>query len=220
MSTLTFTDLLRSEVARMQSLHPERAGEIGRAHAAIVEGHVVALDADNGQVLSRNGHTWYATNGTCVCPAAVHGKGCRHLQAWKLYQHIAKLHAALHVQGAPCDEEHVPVDVPCGVEKRWIETISGKPFIKFEGLRHLAEEAGLVELTTISIQVSLELAVCQSTARFKDGRVFTDIGDATPQNVKPHMKPHFIRLAATRASARALRRALNIDACSLEELAE
>jgi hypothetical protein len=50
--------------------------------------------------------------------------------------------------------------------------------------------------------------------------VVTDIGDATPQNVKKHLAPHFMRLAATRASARALRRALNIDAVAVEELGE
>src|SRR4029434_441472 len=93
MSTPTFVDILRAEVARMQALQPARLGEFARAHAAIVEGQVVDTHDGNGKVLSRNGHTWYTTNGVCTCAAADHGKACRHLQAWKLYQHVAKKHA-------------------------------------------------------------------------------------------------------------------------------
>jgi hypothetical protein len=100
-------------------------------------------------------------------------------------------------------------------------TIQGKPFVRFEGLLALAHERGLVELTTTVVQVSTDLAVCQAVAKFRDGRTFTDIGDATPQNVPvKHLAPHFIRLAATRASARVLRRALNISAVAVEELGQ
>src|SRR5262249_38410412 len=90
----------------------------------------------------------------------------------------------------------------------------------FEGLLTLAHERGLVELSTTVVMVTETLAVCQCVARFTDGLVVTDIGDATPQNVKKHLAPHWIRIAATRASARALRRALNIDAVAVEELGD
>jgi len=33
------------------------------------------------------------------------------------------------------------------------------------------------------------------------------------------LRPHFVRMAATRAAARAVRRALHVSACSVEELA-
>ena len=62
------------------------------------------------------------------------------------------------------------------------------------------------------------MAVCQCTARFADGRTFTEIGDAAPESVAKHLRPHFTRVAATRASARALRRALDVSHCALEEL--
>jgi hypothetical protein len=65
-----------------------------------------------------------------------------------------------------------------------------------------------------------DMAVCQCVARFADGRIFTDIGDANPDNGAKHLKPHYGRMSATRASARALRRALNIAACSGEELGQ
>ena len=91
MSTPTFLDLLRSEVARMQSLYPEREGELARAHALILHGLVLPSAADPaiGQVLSSDAQTVYHVNGTCDCPAGEHGKGCKHVQAWKLYQYIA-----------------------------------------------------------------------------------------------------------------------------------
>ena len=65
-----------------------------------------------------------------------------------------------------------------------------------------------------------DMAVCQCVARFADGRIFTDIGDASPDNGAKHLKPHYSHMSATRASARALRWALNIAACSIEELGQ
>ena len=84
----------------------------------------------------------------------------------------------------------------------------------------LAHQHGLAALETTVVQCSPTWAVCQCTARFQDGRTFPDGGDASPDNVAKHLRPHFVRLAATRASARALRRALNISACSVEEVGE
>jgi len=94
MTAPTFIDQLRITVATMQAEHPAKADTISRAHAAIVEGHVVDLGDGFGKVLSRNRSTWYTCNGTCDCTAATYGKVCRHLQAWKLYQHVHKRFAA------------------------------------------------------------------------------------------------------------------------------
>jgi hypothetical protein len=106
------------------------------------------------------------------------------------------------------------------IPAHYLTTIQGRPFVKFEGLLALAHERGLVELSTTIVSVTESLAVCQCVAKFHDGRVFTDIGDASPTNVARHLAPHFVRMAGTRASARALRRALNIAACAVEELGE
>jgi len=91
MAAPTFLDILRSEVARMQALHPDREGELARAHALILHGLVVPSPDDPaiGQVLSSDAQTVYRVNGTCDCSAGQHGKGCKHLQAWKLYQYVA-----------------------------------------------------------------------------------------------------------------------------------
>jgi hypothetical protein len=51
-----------------------------------------------------------------------------------------------------------------------------------------------------------------------DVRTFEAIGDASPENVPPHILPHLNRMAETRAKARALRDAVNIGVVSFEEL--
>ena len=75
-------------------------------------------------------------------------------------------------------------------------------------------------LETTVVSVSLDMAVCQCVAHCADGRTFGDIGDASPDKVAKHLRPHCESMAATRASARALRRALHIAACSVAELGE
>jgi hypothetical protein len=91
MQPATFLQTLKVEVARMQAAHPERTGELARAHALILHGQVLPStdDPTTGQVLSSDAQTTYSVNGTCSCPAGEHGKPCKHLQAWKLYQYIA-----------------------------------------------------------------------------------------------------------------------------------
>ena len=77
-----------------------------------------------------------------------------------------------------------------------------------------------MSLTADFITVTADLALAHAVATFQDGRVFAESGDATPDNVNKKVRPHFARMALTRAKARALRDALNIGMCSLEELAE
>jgi hypothetical protein len=91
MAALTFLETLKREVGRMQALYPDREGELARAHALILHGLVLpsADDPAIGQVLSSDAQTVYHVNGTCDCQAGQHGKGCKHVQAWKLYQYIA-----------------------------------------------------------------------------------------------------------------------------------
>src|SRR5262245_45509010 len=92
MAAPTFLQTLKVEVARMQAARPDKEGDIARAHALIMQGMVQPSGDDPAlaRVLSSDGSTWYAVNGTCSCPAGQHGKACKHLQAWKLYQHISK----------------------------------------------------------------------------------------------------------------------------------
>jgi hypothetical protein len=96
--------------------------------------------------------------------------------------------------------------------------IQGKPFVTFQGLLHLAHQQGLLSLTARFISVTADLALAEATAMFHDGRTFTEAADATPTNVNSRIKPHFARMALTRAKARALRDALNLAYVCAEEL--
>jgi hypothetical protein len=54
----------------------------------------------------------------------------------------------------------------------------------------------------------------------EDGRHFSGLGDASPENVGRTIAPHLIRMAETRAKARALRDAVNVGATAMEELSD
>ncbi len=82
----------------------------------------------------------------------------------------------------------------------------------------MAHEHGLVNLSAHFISVDSELALAEATAEFQNGRCFSECADSPPKNVSITIRPHFARMALTRAKARALHDALNISMCSLEEL--
>ena len=102
---------------------------------------------------------------------------------------------------------------------QYIQLIDGKPFVRYAGLLAMAHQRGLQQLEATFLSVTDSLALAQATATFLDGRRFTESGDATPENVHVGVRPHFARLALTRAKARALRDALNIGMAAVEELA-
>ena len=102
---------------------------------------------------------------------------------------------------------------------QYIQLIDGKPFVRYAGLLAMAHQRGLQQLEATFLSVTASLALAQATATFKDGRRFTESGDATPENAHVGVRPHFARLALTRAKARALRDALNIGMAAVEELA-
>jgi len=104
------------------------------------------------------------------------------------------------------------------IPPQYIQLIHGKPFVRYAGLLAMAHERGLQKLEATFVSVTDALAVAQATAAFQDGRHFVESGDATPENVHFGVRPHFARLALTRAKARALRDALNIGICAVEEL--
>ena len=86
----------------------------------------------------------------------------------------------------------------------------GTPAILWGGLLHLAHEAGLSSMQVEVVTVTPDFAVMRATATFNDGGVWSDVGDANPVNVGKKIATSFIRMASTRAMARALRCALDI----------
>jgi hypothetical protein len=94
MSAPSFLQVLRTTVAQFQAAHPERESELARAHALILQGMVLPTDDPaTARVLSSDGAKIYTVNGSCDCSAGQHGKACKHMHAWKLYQHILKKQA-------------------------------------------------------------------------------------------------------------------------------
>lgn len=113
------------------------------------------------------------------------------------------------------------------MKKEFIVERQGKTFVLYAGLLDLAHEQGMTGITTSIVQLPSEAnkftAVCTATISLeKDGKgtTFTGIGDAAPNNVAPAMQTCLIRMAETRAKARALRDAVNVGAAALEELGE
>jgi hypothetical protein len=118
----------------------------------------------------------------------------------------------------PTSSDVAPLADMLTIPTQYLQLIEGKPFVKYAGLLAMAHERGLQQLEARFTRVSDTLAVAQATAIFTDGRRFTESGDATPENVGSQVRPHFARLALTRAKARCLRDALNIGLCAVEEL--
>ena len=108
-------------------------------------------------------------------------------------------------------------------------TRQGKQYVLFAGLLDEAHNRGLRGIDTELLQVPSpengNVAVVKATVEMEgpdegQGRTFSGIGDASPENVGRNIVPHIIRMAETRAKARALRDAVNVGATALEELSD
>ena len=93
-------------------------------------------------------------------------------------------------------------------------TRQGKQFVLFAGLLDEAHSRGLLGIDTELIQVPDESngqrAIVKATVQIEehsgstDPKNYSGIGDASPDNVSRNIVPHLIRMAETRAKARAL----------------
>lgn len=110
------------------------------------------------------------------------------------------------------------------IDHKHIVLLNGKPFITYEGLLHTAHDNGLSSIEVKIIQYPDDgnnlTAVATAAVRGKDGQCFIDIGDASPSSCSVKLAPHLIRMASTRAKARALRDFTDTGLCSIEELGE
>lgn len=120
---------------------------------------------------------------------------------------------------AVIEAEVIPYKAPsCAVPAQFVTSIKGKPFVHFAGLMTVAHGQGLVSLTERVTHSTDTYVMAEARAEFEDGRVFVGVGDSSPENVGKEVKPHWRRLAGTRAMARCLRNALNINLVAVEEL--
>lgn len=107
------------------------------------------------------------------------------------------------------------------MKKEFIVERQGQTFVRYAGLLDEAHEQGLKSITTTLLQIpnqdNRNTAICQAVVETSKG-IFTGIGDAAPDNVSRAMQNCLIRMAETRAKARALRDAINVGVAALEEL--
>jgi len=208
------------------------------------DGKAKVASQSNGQVV------YHLVNSECSCKdyAKAPSHWCKHRIAAGLYKratalvqrklngasngtsngHVDVEPAPVQVDAPPAPQTNAPAptaaqsDAPGVPEslKPYVVHLHGKPFIRYVGLLALAHERGLVQLTARIEFHSDALVLASATATFQDGRVFMEWADATPENVGFQVRPHWVRMALTRAKARCLRDALQIGIAALEELAD
>src|SRR5215831_271685 len=203
-------------------------GRVDAAVKIVLQGDVEVLPDDQARISSQsNGTTTYhLVDGICDCKdfEKAPDHWCKHRIAYGIYKRasaLAKHRLASQEQDIPpAVEPTFPIETlgTTPIPAHFLTEIHGKQFVKYEGLLAMAHDKGLVHLSAHFITVSGDLALAEATATFTDGKIFSECADATPANVNPKVKAHFPRMALTRAKARALRDALNISVCSVEEM--
>lgn len=110
-----------------------------------------------------------------------------------------------------------------GIKAEFVVNRQGKQFVLYAGLLDRAHEVGIQRLVTTLVQAPTaengNLTIVSALVEMKTGQIFTGIGDASPENVGRMIAMHTVRMAETRAKARALRDAINVGGfAALEEL--
>jgi hypothetical protein len=110
------------------------------------------------------------------------------------------------------------------LEERFIINLKGRDFVVYAGLLDLAHQKGLQGITVEAVQFPTKENGMEATSKAivesKTGEVFVEFGDANPKNTNQMVVKHILRMAATRAKARALRDFTNIGMTCLEELGD
>jgi len=227
-----FREAVEVVAAHAREKLPEAVnGRIEAACKIVLQGDVELLPEDKAKVGSQTHGTttYHIVDGTCDCrdfeKAPEHW--CKHRIAFGIYKRATTLaKQKLEAQAESPRPESVSTEpttslegsVTPNVPAQFLSEIHGKVFVQYAGLLAMAHERGLVNLSAHFITVSGDLALAEATAEFSNGKIFSECADATPGNVNAKIRPHFPRMALTRAKARALRDALNISVCSVEEL--
>jgi hypothetical protein len=110
------------------------------------------------------------------------------------------------------------------LDDRFIRNIDGRDFVVYAGVLHLAHQKGLIKMAVEILQYPTaengHMAIAKATVESKLGELFVDVGDACPTNCNAKVAKHLLRMASTRAKARALRDFSDIGITCLEELGD
>ena len=121
------------------------------------------------------------------------------------------------------DEEVEAMELSREFRERFVRNLQGRDYILYGGVLQLARERGLRRISTSIVQLPSKensmYAVVEAEIETSDG-IFRELGDASPESVARSIQPHLLRMAATRAKARAMRDAVGIDMVALEELGD
>jgi len=143
----------------------------------------------------------------CSCPQFSHKRHCKHL--YSLTNLIGT--TSTSTEASPLAKLRY---------YNFIVDYKGTDFVLYSGLLFLAHDMGLEAIETELIEHDWENGrfIFKCIVRGARG-TFTGWGDATVSNTNKMIRPHALRMAETRAKARALRDYTNISLCSKEELA-
>lgn len=119
----------------------------------------------------------------------------------------------------PVCEAHEPSMVELLKANGFIQDLKGKQYVLYSGLLDIAHRNGLKEMSCEIIHLDRDAQFCMIKATVKGDRgTFVAHGDADPSNTGKMVLSAFIRMAETRAYARALRLYTGIGMTAKEEL--
>ncbi len=153
------------------------------------------------------------------CTCGDFARGCKTDPQFRCKHLMAVMNCETDSEKAKYLEKALPK-----LDPRFIVQIDNQDFVKYSGLLDLAHQKKLtsleVEIVQYPTQENERTAICKAHAKTAFGESFVDFGDANPTNCNAKVARHLIRMASTRAKARALRDATNIGFTCLEELGD
>lgn len=109
------------------------------------------------------------------------------------------------------------------IDPKFIIQQQGRDFVLFAGLLDEAHVRGLKSITTEVVKLVMDgdtpaFALVKARVEMEGGGVYEGYGDANTSNVNRNVGKHLVRMAETRAKARALRDAVNIGTTAFDEI--
>jgi hypothetical protein len=199
------------------------AQEIQKRNERAQQLRVLKLNKDVFYVESEKGKICYKVvfsdaEMSCTCPDFIKSSRndpnfhCKHL--------IALLNTE---QGQMLKGEYLKMSKP-KLNEEFITKVEGKEFVKYPGLLDLAHQKQILSIEVDPLQFPTKdngnVAICKATVVSKMGETYSDLGDANPLNCSAKVAKHLLRMASTRAIARALRSFTNIGMTCLEEIGD